>query len=350
MFSCRMDAGIDSNMEDVVRDINELLDAERQQCWSDLHDFQIKTEDARVKIQRAAYSFRAAANKLDQVWRDCKIAHAAGTTGGIISGCLALAGVTVATGGAATPFLLAGLGFGVGGAITNIGTSCVEASINSSEIKRAENLWSEALDSINVVTITVQSWLDKKGMAKIAYILYLADTLDFVDPILLNLLHDVVSTAFGIPINILKRLSAAAAPSKAGAKLLTEVGARGGKGIAQFADDAAQAGKTGLQVADDMAQVGKAGLQASDDVAQAGAKAGSKSVGKYAGKVLIVANIAFLMVDCIDLGFTIRDLVQNRGSGAANKLREKARDLEDLLKKRNRQGIPMNRRKYDSFN
>ena len=345
-----MDAGIDSNMEDVVRDINELLDAERQQCWSDLHDFQIKTEDARVKIQRAAYSFRAAANKLDQVWRDCKIAHAAGTTGGIISGCLALAGVTVATGGAATPFLLAGLGFGVGGAITNIGTSCVEASINSSEIKRAENLWSEALDSINVVTITVQSWLDKKGMAKIAYILYLADTLDFVDPILLNLLHDVVSTAFGIPINILKRLSAAAAPSKAGAKLLKEVGAQGGKGIVQLADDAAQAGKTGLQVADDMAQVGKAGLQASDDVAQAGAKAGSKSVGKYAGKVLIVANIAFLMVDCIDLGFTIRDLVQNRGSGAANKLREKARDLEDLLKKRNRQGIPMNRRKYDSFN
>ena len=345
-----MDAGIDSNMEDVVRDINELLDAERQQCWSDLHDFQIKTEDARVKIQRAAYSFRAAANKLDQVWRDCKIAHAAGTTGGIISGCLALAGVTVATGGAATPFLLAGLGFGVGGAITNIGTSCVEASINSSEIKRAENLWSEALDSINVVTITVQSWLDKKGMAKIAYILYLADTLDFVDPILLNLLHDVVSTAFGIPINILKRLSAAAAPSKAGAKLLKEVGAQGGKGIVQLADDAAQAGKTGLQVADDMAQVGKAGLQASDDMAQVGAKAGSKSVGKYAGKVLIVANIAFLMVDCIDLGFTIRDLVQNRGSGAANKLREKARDLEDLLKKRNRQGIPMNRRKYDSFN
>ena len=345
-----MDAGIDRNMEDVVRDINELHDAERQQCWSDLHDFQIKTEDARVKIQRAAYSFRAAANKLDQVWRDCKIAHAAGTTGGIISGCLALAGVTVATGGAATPFLLAGLGFGVGGAITNIGTSCVEASINSSEIKRAENLWSEALDSINVVTITVQSWLDKKGMAKIAYILYLADTLDFVDPILLNLLHDVVSTAFGIPINILKRLSAAAAPSKAGAKLLKEVGAQGGKGIVQLADDAAQAGKTGLQVADDMAQVGKAGLQASDDMAQAGAKAGSKSVGKYAGKVLIVANIAFLMVDCIDLGFTIRDLVQNRGSEAANKLREKARELEDLLKKRNRQGIPMNRRKYDSFN
>ena len=327
-----MDARIDSNMEDAVRGINELSDAERQQCWSGLHDLQMKTVDARVKIQITADSFRAAADKLDQVWRDCKIAHAAGTTGGIISGCLALGGI-VMSGGAATPFLLAGLGFGVGGAVTNIGTSCVEASINSSEIEKAEKLWREALDSINVVTTTVQSWLNKKEMARIGYILYLAEAFEFVDPVLLNLLHDMVSTAFGIPINILKRLSAAAAPSKAGAKLLTEVGAQGGKGIAQLADDAAQVGKTGLQVADDMAQVGKAGLQASDDVAQAGAKAGSKSAGKYAGKVLIAANIAFLMVDCIDLGFTVRDLVKNKGSEAAKDLRRKAKQLEDLLKK-----------------
>ena len=151
-----MDARIDSNMEDAVRGINELSDAERQQCWSGLHDLQMKTVDARVKIQITAESFRAAADKLDQVWRDCKIAHAAGTTGGIISGCLALGGI-VMSGGAATPFLLAGLGFGVGGAVTNIGTSCVEASINSSEIEKAEKLWREALDSINVVTTTVQS-------------------------------------------------------------------------------------------------------------------------------------------------------------------------------------------------
>ena len=327
-----MDARIDSNMEDAVRGINELSDAERQQCWSGLHDLQMRTVDARVKIQITADSFRAAADKLDQVWRDCKIAHAAGTTGGIISGCLALGGI-VMSGGAATPFLLAGLGFGVGGAVTNIGTSCVEASINSSEIEKAEKLWREALDSINVVTTTVQSWLDKKEMARIAYILYLAEAFEFVDPVLLNLLHDVVSTVFGIPINILKRLSAAAAPSKAGAKLLTEVGAQGGKGIAQLADDAAQVGKTGLQVADDMAQVGKAGLQASDDLAQEGAKAGSNSAGKYAGKVLIVTNIAFLMVDCIDLGFTVRDLVKNKGSEAAKDLRRKAKQLEDLLKK-----------------
>lgn len=143
----------------------------------------------------------------------------------------------------------------------------------------------------------------------------------------------MVFTAFGIPINILKRLSAAAAQSKAGAKLLTKFGAQGGKGIAQLADDAAQAGKTGLQIADDMAQVGKAGLQVSDDIAQASAKEGPKAARKYAGKVLIAANIAFLMVDCIDLGCTVRDLVKNKGSEAAKELREKANQLEDLLRK-----------------
>ena len=107
----------------------------------------MKTVDACVKIQITAEGFRAAADKLDQVRRDCKIAHSAGTTGGIISGCLTLAGLTVVTGSAATPFLLAGLGFGVGGAVTNIGTTCAEASINSSEIEKAEKLWRKALDS-----------------------------------------------------------------------------------------------------------------------------------------------------------------------------------------------------------
>ena len=101
----------------------------------------------------------------------------------------------------------------------------------------------------------------------------------------------------------------------------------------KLADDTAQTGKAGLQMTDDMAQVGKAGLQASDDVAQTGAKAGSTSAGKYAGKVLIAANIAFLMVDCIDLAFTVRDLVENKGSEAAKGLRLKAKQLEDLLKK-----------------
>ena len=148
--------------------MNELSDAEKQQCWNGLCDLQRRTVGVRGKIQIAVDSFREAADELDRVWRDCKIAHAAGTTGGIISGCLALASATAVTGGAAMPILLAGLGFGFGGAATNIGTICVEASINSSVIKKAEKLWGEAIESINDLTTTVHSWLDKKEKARIA--------------------------------------------------------------------------------------------------------------------------------------------------------------------------------------
>ena len=195
-----MDSRIDSNMEDAVRGINTLSDVVRQQ----LYNLQMSTLDARVKIQIAADSFRVSADKLDQVWWDCKIAHAAGTTGGIISGCLVLVGATVVTGSAATPFLLAGLGFGVGGALTNVGTSRVEASINFSEIEWAEKLWGEALDSINIITTTVQRWLNNKEKVRIAYIFYLAKAFEFVDPFLLNLLQDLVSTACEIPRIMLK--------------------------------------------------------------------------------------------------------------------------------------------------
>ena len=324
-----MDARIDRNMEDAVKginELNELSDAERQQCWSGLRDLQMKTVDACVKLQITADSFREAADKLDQVWRDCKIAHAAGTTGGIISGFLTLAGVTAVTGGAATPLLLTGMGFGVGGVLTNIGTSFVEASIKSTEINKADKLWKETLEMINAVTTTVQSLLNKKEQAKIVYILCLAEAnFEYLNPMLLKLLQEVVSRTFDINTGwktVYESVS----------EIVREyLKRRGGKEIAQVPGKV-QAGKTGLQMADDMAQVGKAGLQASDDVAQAGAKAGSKSAGKYAGKVLIAANIAFLMVDCIDLGFTVRDLVKNKGSEAAKDLRRNAKQLEDLLK------------------
>ena len=92
-------------------------------------------------------------------------------------------------------------------------------------------------------------------------------------------------------LNVLEKLSAAAASLEAGRNLLTNFGAQGVKGMMQIADD----------------------------LAQASAKAGSKSAG------LIAANTAFLMVVCIDLAFMVRDLIKNKGSEAAEYLRRKAK-------------------------
>ena len=306
-----MEAIIHSDVVQFVQELNEFTDDAR----SGLACLQTRTVSVRDIIRIAAQSFRVAADKLDQVWWDCKIAHAAGTTGGIISSCLGLAGVTVVTGGAATPLLLAGLGFGVGGALTNLGTSCVEASINSSEIKKAERHWQRAIDGINDLTTEVQKWLDRKEEVRIAYIYYLAVAFEFLDPILQNLFQQLLSITLEIPSLVMEKLAAL-----------------GGEGIALLADGTTRAGKTGLQMTDDITQAGKAGLQASDDVAQTSAKTGSTSAGKSAGKVLIAVNVAFLVVDCIDLGFTVRDLVKNKGSEAAKELRRKAEQLEDFLR------------------
>ena len=45
-----------------------------------------------------------------------------------------------------------------------------------------------------------------------------------------------------------------------------------------------------------------------------------------------MVNVAFLMFDAIDLGYTIRDIWENKGSEAAENLRDKANELEATMK------------------
>ena len=46
----------------------------------------------------------------------------------------------------------------------------------------------------------------------------------------------------------------------------------------------------------------------------------------------MAVNVAFVMYDALDLGFTIRDICANKGSEAAKLLREKANELEATMK------------------
>ena len=79
---------------------------------------------------------------------------------------------------------------------------------------------------------------------------------------------------------------------------------------------------------------GKAGAGAVDDVLQAGTKAG----GKLAGGLIIGISTVFLTWDIVDLGCTIRDLVEKKGSDAAKDLRQKAAILENIMKKLEEEG------------
>ena len=126
-----------------------------------------------------------------------------------------------------------------------------------------------------------------------------------------------------------------------------------GQACAQVADDIAQAtagaagvagaaGQACAQVADDVAQatagaagaVGQASAQVADDVAQATGAAGAagQAGAKVSREVLVVVNVAFLMFDALDLGYTIRDIFKNKGSEAAKILRKKANKIEASMK------------------
>ena len=116
-----------------------------------------------------------------------------------------------------------------------------------------------------------------------------------------------------------KVLACAQATGQASTKAATLASAQGG-------------GKAAAQSVDDfVGAIGQAGAQAADDVVGAGAKVGSETVGKAVGKVIIGVNAAFVVWDAIDLGFTIKDLVENKGSEAAKVMRQKADELESAM-------------------
>ena len=57
--------------------------------------------------------------------------------------------------------------------------------------------------------------------------------------------------------------------------------------------------------------------------------AGVKSGAQWAGKVIIAVSAVMLVLDVIDLHYTIEDLINKKGSGAAKHLREEADKLEE---------------------
>ena len=292
----------------------------------DLIELQKKTEKMSSKVGKTGRSLREAAKKLDDVWRNCKTAHAVGVSAGIVGGLLSIGGgiATLMTAGAASPLLVAGLLIGGTGAAANVGTAIVEALINSAEVKEAEKQLAKTRDSMNEVNRFVQEVLVLKEGMRLIYMYYLAKTLKLGCPVVMMILRELVVFSAGTPIKMViqiaeKVLACAQATGQASTKAATLASAQGG-------------GKAAAQSVDDfVGAIGQAGAQAADDVVGAGAKVGSETVGKAVGKVIIGVNAAFVVWDAIDLGFTIKDLVENKGSEAAKVMRQKADELESAM-------------------
>ena len=322
-----------------------VLDAAGPEVAEDLRELQGMEKDIIINARDTVRSFRQAADSLDELWKTTNKGHAAGTATSIVGGLLTLGGgiATIMSAGAASPLLLLGMGAGFTGGGINVVTSYIEASLNSKHIQRAERDWMKTLDLINNAKSTLQSWLDSRESTRLLFRLLEERHLK------LEFVRRFAPSLF-IGCTALQQSAGktgAQAVAKAGTQAADDVAQAVVKASAQAVDDVAQvAAKTGAQAADDVARqaitkvaaqatddvaqaAAKASAQAADDIAQAGAKAGAKA-GKVAGGVIIGVSAVFLVWDVFDLSFTIRDLLNNKGSDAAKLLRVKADELEKI--------------------
>ena len=304
---------------------------------TDAIEFKDKAEVMFHNVNKALKSLHAAADKLDEAWSTAKITRLSGTSFGIVGGVLTIIGgvATIMTAGAATPLLAAGMGAGVIGAGTNIVGNIKESLINSKEIKKAESDLMKALESITNVRGTIHEWLEHKKISTLHKIYKMAEAKRWSKP-LIKLLGVILlaaeeackeSQAFAEPAAKFVAPEAGKATVKSAG--IAGVGAAGKAGAKSAGKAGAEStGKAGAK------EAGKAGAGAADDVFQAGTKAGSK----LAGGLIIGISTVFLAWDIVDLGCTIRDLVEKKGSDAAKELKQKAEILENIMKKYEEEG------------
>ena len=271
---------------------SELSEAEKQQVRKDLEDLRVKTRKSIYKVRNTIKSHRAAADYLNEKWRKCRQVRAAGYMGGVTGGLLTIAGGIAITASAdvATPFLLAGVGFGFAGAGTTVVASIQEAAINLSVMKKAEKDLHETLDSINEVKATVKKWLVEKEKTTLLYICHLAgETLKLSDPAVIAILQTEVFPSLELETHEVKSANGSAARWAQAETVTTE--AAGG---------------------------------VLKEVAQAGAK-------EIASKLIVGAGVACLLWDAKNLQYTIHEILEDKGSDAARWLRRRADELESAL-------------------
>lgn len=270
--------------------------AQKQEDSKDLKELEEKTEKLISKVTDTVNSLHTMANRLDEVWKESKKIQATGKGASIAGGLLAIAGgvATAMTLGAATPLLIAGMSIGVAGAGTNLVSSFGEASKNSSEIKKAEEKLKDTKDSISDVHDTIQLWLKTKEDVRLLYICCLAELNQEKNDLVKNLLQNVVLHSMMLSVVVLGVTGRAALSS---GMFLADVAVQG----------VAKAATSGL------------------------AEGGAKAAGQVASKVMIGVTAALVLWDAIDLGYTIKDIVQEKGSEAARCLRQKADELESAF-------------------
>lgn len=358
----------ESNVPDEQEDMprwDDLNQEEMQQLVEEVQEVAGHVDAMNVSLENAVKNLRAAAEFLDKVWKDCKVASAVGSSAGITGGVLTVLGgvATVMTAGAATPLLIAGTAFGVAGACTNLGTSAVEASANSTVVQGAE----EAVENANRAIQTVRERINKlktgKSQIRLVFLAGLAirmlgknhlvvafikdllrtDLLTKVLPSVTNALRavsglavrggvqEVATVASRGLVETASREVVSVGVNVGARKIVTKNGVKVGVRVARRVRVATKVGGRAVRKAGTEAASKATGNAVANGGSKAVGKAGAQGGAKAAGGFIIGVSAAFLVLDVIDLAFTVRDIVKNEGSDAARSLRDKADEYEEIL-------------------
>ena len=341
--------------------------AEIEQMVQEVNAVAENVQEMNVAVDNTINNLRSTADYLDQVWKDCKFASAAGTSASIVGGLLTVGGgvATVMTAGAAAPLLVAGTAVGAAGACTNLGANILESCVNSSLIQEAHGALENANRAINNVREKLHLLKNGKSQLRLVFLAGLAARM-------LGPNHLAVTYIKGLlrPEMLSKVLSeyAVRAVSQLALKLgvtgattaptrgLVETGSREAVSIS-VATSARRAGNNGAVIAERISKriatrvskkvgrkagarvLSKASSKTASNAGNVAMKEGSNAVGKVgskvgaktAGGIIVGVSAAFLILDALELTFTVRDIVKNEGSGAARCLRDRADELEEML-------------------
>jgi len=254
--------------------------AEKKQMEQEINAFANDVQKMRIKSKYAVEKLRFIADDLDDTWKNCKIASALGNGAGIVGALM-----TIYTAGTALPLAIAGAAFGAAGACTNLGANYVESSTNSSRIQEADRAVEDANCAINDVRERIRLLKDGKSATRLVFLADLAAKM---------LGHDNLAAA--LIKNLLR------------CEMLWKV-------LPEFA---------GQHIPQLILKLGEATTSAVGKVSR---KVGADKVGSFISGV----SVAFIILDTVELGFTIKDIVNNKGSHAARWLRYKADELEEIL-------------------
>lgn len=328
-----------------------------QPLVDEIQDVADNVHGMNVRVEHAIKELRDAADFLDKVWKDCKMASAVGSGANVAGGVLSIAGgiATIMTAGAALPLLVAGGALGVAGSCTNLATAAAESRVNSSIVQETDEAVRNANRAIGKVQKLFSAIKARKNQGRLVLMAGIAIRMLDKNHLLVKFLKDVVHphvlakalpsvmTALnrvqGLAVGAMEKVVSAVEGRllegtsqqgltigvNVGAGTCTSTGAKLGKETAKNVP--AQLTAKGAK------RVGKrAGAKATQKVGtKVGTKTASKTAAKQAGTVIIGVSAVFLVWDAIELATTVRDIVENQGSEAARILRCKADEYEALL-------------------